>query len=83
MLMSLANTEQTSKHLIGHQFLRLKSVLLNEKGSVMKTLFGTLDFNNAEYYNKVIKKNHLLSLLKEQVHMVKTAITNFNNTLIK
>lgn len=88
MLISLTNNQKTLKDLIGQENRRQKRALLNIIGSVMKTLFGTLDYNDAEYYNQAIKnaesnENNLLKLLQEQVHVVKTTITNFNNTIIK
>lgn len=54
----------------------------------MKTVFGSLDYNDAEYYNQAIKnaesnENNLLKLIQEQIHFVKTTITNFHNIIIK
>lgn len=55
MLTSLSNTQRTLKDLIGRKYRKQKRGLLNIIGSAMKTLFGTLYYNDAEYYNEAIK----------------------------
>lgn len=63
----------------------LKRALFNAIGSVAKTLFGTLDSNDAEYYNAQIEdlkagQQHLLNLFKQQTSIIKKhgAFTKFN-----
>lgn len=63
-----------------------KRGLINLVGNIIKGAFGTLDENDAEYYNNAINKvnsneKHLLDLLKQQVQVAKSTLTNFNNTI--
>lgn len=85
-LPSLFKSDQTLKDLIGYQTHRQKRALFNAIGSIFKTLFGTLDSNDAERFNEAINKaegneKELFQLLKQQIQVVKTTISNFNNTI--
>nr|CAI5856344.1 unnamed protein product [Callosobruchus analis] len=65
---------------------RVKRGWFNLIGSTFKTIFGTLDQDDAEYYNNAINKvssneRHLIDLLSQQTQVVKTTITNFNHTI--
>ncbi|XP_050505744.1 uncharacterized protein LOC126884012 [Diabrotica virgifera virgifera] len=82
----LFQDKQTLKNLILHEHSRPKRALFNAIGSVFRTLFGTLDSDDAENFNNAINKaesneNHLLDLLKQQIHVVKATIANFNNSI--
>ncbi|XP_072385482.1 uncharacterized protein [Diabrotica undecimpunctata] len=82
----LFQDEQTLKNIILHEHFRPKRALFNAIGSVFRTLFGTLDSDDAENFNNAINKaesneNHLLDLLKQQIHVVKATIANFNNSI--
>lgn len=84
LIPTIYKQEDTLKTLINHR--REKRALLNVVGTLFKSVFGTLDENDAEYYNEAINKvkeneNNLINLLKQQVQVVKTTITNFNNTI--
>lgn len=55
-------------------------------GKTSKILFGTLDSDDAIYYDNQINKlsrneNHVSSMLQEQSHIIKTTIKNFNETI--
>lgn len=70
--------------MLGHK--RQKRGLFDFIGSVSKYLFGTLDEDDAKYYNKKIKsfddtEQSVLKLVKEQVSVVKATISNFNETI--
>lgn len=85
LIPSIYNQEKTLKTLIGNH--RQKRALLNIVGSLFKSVFGTLDEADAEFYNDAINKvnqneNHLVDLIKQQVQVVKSTITNFNNTIV-
>lgn len=72
------------KQIIGHY--RTKRGWFNGVGTVFKTLIGTMDQNDAEYYDKAIDhinldEKHLISLLHEQTQIVNSAIKNFNETV--
>lgn len=72
------------KSLIGHT--RPKRGLFNGIGSLFKLAFGTLDYDDAVQYEKAINaldsdEKKTLNLLSEQTLVVKSTITNFNNTL--
>lgn len=76
---SLFNPEQTLKTLTQNE--RSKRALIDIAGTVLKSLFGTLDSKDAEYYDAAIDKvnsdeKELLNLLKQQSHVVQTTISN-------
>lgn len=78
------NQEQTLKSLTRTD--RTKRALIDIAGTVFKTLFGTLDAKDGEYYDTAINKvnsneKELLNLLKQQSHVVQTTIANFNATV--
>jgi len=80
----LYNQEQTLKSLTRTD--RTKRALIDIAGTVFKTLFGTLDAKDGEYYDTAINKvnsneKELLNLLKQQSHVVQTTIANFNATV--
>lgn len=57
-------------------------------GKVMKTIFGTLDSEDAEYYDtaieQVLKDDHqVYKLMKDQIQVTQSAIQNFNHTVSK
>jgi hypothetical protein len=59
---------------------------MNFIGEISKVLFGTLDENDAEYYDEQIRKFEVNSddttdLLKQQVCVLKTTLGAFNDTL--
>lgn len=65
---------------------RSRRGLFNGFGVVFKSLFGTLDQNDADYYNKLINKvssndQHLTDLLKDQVQIIGSTISNFNSSI--
>jgi len=60
--------------------------LFNFIGEVSKVLFGTMDDDDAKYYNEQIKRfeensNDITGLLKQQLSVVKSALGSFNDTL--
>lgn len=80
----LFQTEQSLKDLMGHT--RKKRALINIMGSVFKTLFGTLDENDGNNINEILNEverneKHITNLLSQQIQVVKSTITNFNNTI--
>ena len=59
---------------------------MNFIGEISKVLFGTLDENDAEYYDEQIRKfeansDDTTELLKQQVCVLKTTLGAFNETL--
>lgn len=65
---------------------RSRRGLFNGFGVVFKSLFGTLDQNDADYYNKMINKvssndQHLTDLLKDTVQIIGSTISNFNSSI--
>jgi hypothetical protein len=66
--------------------LRKKRGALNFIGQVSKILFGTLDADDADYYNEQInhfEKNSedLTNLMKQQLSIVKASLGTFNETI--
>ena len=85
LIPSLYKKETTLKTLMSRTN-REKRGWFNFVGSTLKTVFGTLDQNDADFYNKAITKaskdeKHLIDLLKQQVQVVKSTISNFNHTM--
>lgn len=81
---NLKTKEQTLHDLIGH--VRIKRGWFNAIGSVFKTVVGTMDQGDADYYNDVIDKiskddKNILNLLAQQTQVVKSTIVNFNTTV--
>ena len=63
-----------------------RSVPLGFIGSLSKALFGTLDSDDAQYYNKEIDKlykdqNHLAELLGNQTHIIKSEFQDIHNSI--
>ncbi|CAG9137712.1 unnamed protein product [Plutella xylostella] len=57
-------------------------------GSVLKTVFGTLDSDDAVYYDQVIQKvisdeSEIFNVMKNQIQITQSAIQNFNSTVNK
>lgn len=57
-------------------------------GTVLKHIFGTMDNEDAQYYdkaiNQVLKDDHqIYSLMKDQIQVTQSAIQNFNTTIKK
>nr|CAI5865053.1 unnamed protein product [Callosobruchus analis] len=80
-----SNKEKSLRTLMNNSN-RVKRGWFNLIGSTFKTIFGTLDQDDAEYYNNAINKvssneRHLIDLLSQQTQVVKTTITNFNHTI--
>lgn len=84
-----AKIKETSiKDLLGHteEVQRNRRGWFNGIGTMFKTLIGTLDEDDAEYYSKAINQvqndeREITKLLKEQTSVVLSTIKNFNNTI--
>lgn len=77
---------QSIEDLVGKNQIRNKRGLFNGIGTIFKTIFGTLDYEDATYFEKAINdvkgdENEMLKLMKEQIHVVKTTIANFNESI--
>lgn len=87
LIPSLYEKQNIVKTLMGHNYKRNKRALFNGIGVAFKSLFGTMDFNDAEYYDQAINKvneneKHMISLIKQQIKVVQSTIHNFNSTII-
>jgi hypothetical protein len=65
---------------------RRKRGLFNFIGEISKVLFGTLDNEDAEYYNEQIKhfednSDDITKLLKQQLVVVRSSLGTINNTI--
>jgi hypothetical protein len=84
----LRTSEDLLKEIVGKEYgdSRLKRGIMNFIGEISKVLFGTLDENDAEYYDEQIRKfeansDDTTDLLKQQVCVLKTTLGAFNETL--
>jgi hypothetical protein len=66
--------------------LRKRREALNFNGEISKILFGTLDSEDADYYNEQIKhfeenSEDMTSLMKQQLSIVEASLGTFNETI--
>jgi hypothetical protein len=83
---NLDNQKTTLVNLLSLGNHRAKRAWLNIIGSAFKTIFGTLTEDDAQYYTEAINnvnkdEKQLFEMLKQQTQIVKSAITNFNQTI--
>ncbi|XP_022833163.1 uncharacterized protein LOC111361061 [Spodoptera litura] len=67
---------------------RLKRGLIDAGGSILKSIFGTLDSEDALKFSDAITKvqsdeKQLANLMRNNIHVVRSTILNFNNTMSK
>jgi hypothetical protein len=84
----LRTSEGLLKEIVGkeNREVRQRRGFMNFIGEISKVLFGTLDDNDAEYYDEQIRKfeansDDTTDLLKQQVYVLKTTLGAFNETL--
>jgi hypothetical protein len=63
----------------GYENSRLRGGILNFVGEINKVLFGTLDENDADYYDEEIRRfernsDDTTDLLKQQVYVIKSTL---------
>lgn len=81
---SIEEQDIAFKDLVGHR--RDKRGLFDAVGKVFKIFIGTLDEEDAKYYNDAINdlilgERDLSDLMKTQIQVVQSTITNFNNSM--
>ncbi|KAF9797658.1 hypothetical protein SFRURICE_017853 [Spodoptera frugiperda] len=67
---------------------RPKRGLMDIGGTLLKTIFGTLDSDDAVKFSKAIEEvqtdeKRLAHLMKDNIHVIKSTISYFNNTISK
>lgn len=77
--------EETGSNTRGTRFRRGAFNLIQQ---IPKTLFGTLDFNDADYYNKQIdllynNSKQTINLYKEQISIIQSTASHFSKTFVK
>ena len=87
-LNQIIRTENLLKEITGQQTggIRKKRGVFNFVGELSKILFGTMDEDDAKYYNVQIKlfeqnSEDVTSLMKQQLYVVKSSLGAVNNTL--
>jgi hypothetical protein len=86
-LKQLRRSERLLRELIGNtQPSRRRRGVFNFIGEVSKILFGTLDSDDADFYNEQIKhfeenSEDVTSLMKQQLSIVKATLGTFNETI--
>ena len=83
----LQNSEHLLKVTVGKRYedSRLRRGILNFVGEISKVLFGTLDENDADYYDEQIRNfernsEDTTDLLKQQVYVIKSTLGALNDT---
>jgi hypothetical protein len=82
----IKRSENFLRELIGDNPRRKRRGALNFAGEISKILFGTLDADDANYYNEQIKhfeesSEDLTSLMKQLSSIVKASLGTFNETV--
>ena len=84
----ILQSKELVKELIGDNKIstRKRRGVLNFVGEISKLLFGTLDNDDAEYYNEQIKRfeensEDMTSLMKQQLYIVKASLATLNDTV--
>lgn len=72
----------------GNQHKIVKRGLIDAGGSVLKTLFGTLDNDDAIKYSEAIDQvqsdeKKLAHLMRDNIHIIKSTISTFNSSISK
>lgn len=67
---------------------RFKRALMDFGGSILKTIFGTLDTEDALKFSQAINdvqtdEKQLAHLMKDNIHVIKSTISTFNTTINK
>ena len=86
--LKLKNNQQIIGNMLGYTVssqTRSKRGIINLVGELSKTLFGTLDDNDAKYYDTQIEKlqhnqNHFRDLLKQQTSILKNTVHVLQST---
>ncbi|KAL3286737.1 hypothetical protein HHI36_001230 [Cryptolaemus montrouzieri] len=84
LLPVIREKDETLKNLANDN--RNKRGLINGIGVFFEGLFGTLDADDADHYEKAINRvekrdKHVLSLLKEPIQVVQSTIRYFNSSI--
>jgi hypothetical protein len=87
-LMQIKKTEGLIMDITDHpsEPTRRKRGVFNFVGEISKILFGTMDDEDAGYYNEQIERfeensDDITKLLKQQLYVVKSSLRSVNNTL--
>jgi hypothetical protein len=88
MFKRIKGSERLLLELIGSnpEHCRRRRGALNFIGEISKILFGTLYFNDADYYNEQIRRfeeysHDTTNLMKQQLMIVRATLGNFNETI--
>ncbi|XP_017784214.1 PREDICTED: uncharacterized protein LOC108567922 [Nicrophorus vespilloides] len=84
----LKNEEQILSQIVDHNPKRVKRGWINAIGKGLKTVFGTMDEDDAQFYSSKINqfaKNEesLTDIIKDQSNIVQSSIHSFNETTSK
>lgn len=68
--------------------VRIRRGLIDAGGSLLKTLFGTLDSDDAVKINRAIQQvqsgeKQITHFMKDNIHVVKSTVNSINNTIIR
>lgn len=74
--------------IFGDQPKRTKRGLIDAGGSILKSLFGTLDNDDAIKYSEAIDKvqsdeKQLAHLMRDNIHVIRSTISTFNSSISK
>lgn len=78
--------DSSLKHLINHSPARARRGIFNGLGTAWKWLTGSLDANDAAYYDKILAETdktdkEIQILMKDQIQVIKSTISNFNDSI--
>lgn len=82
----VSSKKESLESLINHESIRTKRGIFNGLGTAWKWLTGSLDADDANYYDHVIQQTektdkNVQLLLKDQIQVIKSTISNFNDSM--
>ncbi|XP_052740626.1 uncharacterized protein LOC128198569 [Bicyclus anynana] len=88
LLKNVENNYQSLSHLTQEKGRSKRSSWFGFGGPILKQLFGSLDEDDAQIFTNAINaiqddQRHLASLMKENIHVISSTISTFNNTIQK
>lgn len=88
LLVNVQNNFVSLSHLTNDKTRFKRSSWFGFGGPILKQLFGSLDEDDAKMFSDAINavqddQRHLASLMRDNIHVISSTITTFNNTIKK
>lgn len=88
MFLNIENHLLSLSHITNNQTRSKRSAWFGIGGPILKQLFGSLDEDDAKTFTDAINavqddQRHLASLMKDNIHVITSTISTFNNSISK